>query len=443
MDMDIDFNATPDLLTASEMQSGDFVFDRLPDPLGDRVVKEVPLPPHRPLGVTQVYPQYLQFGNIAKPNYKIVRECLVLDGTLEKKVLLKLIQDCLKVTQKEPNVVPRTGDIAIIGDVHGQFFDLVSMLDEFTPKLERMESGFGLLFLGDYVDRGIQSVEVMAYLMCIKILFPKQVTLLRGNHESRSMTSYFTFRQECVDKYDVELYDAMMELFDSLPLMATVNELYLCVHGGISPEMFSLDDVNTKVNRFMEPPNVGLFCDILWSDPIAENEVAVVTDYARNEARYCSFLFGLRPLKNLLRKERLLTLIRAHEVQQDGFNMYMWEGQENFPLAITVFSAPNYCGTYGNRAAVAISNMNDPEQLKIQQFDPSQDLAKPYQLPNDMDVLHWSVPFLCDCITKMFYALLSQHNEIYDAEAERDKLDEKPAAEVAAEVNLLLKRRLS
>lgn len=223
-------------------------------------------------------------------------------------------------------MVPRTGDIAIIGDVHGQFFDLVSMLDEFTPKLERMESSFGLLFLGDYVDRGIQSVEVMAYLMCIKILFPKQVTLLRGNHESRSMTSYFTFRQECVDKYDVEVYDAMMELFDSLPLMATVNELYLCVHGGISPEMFSLDDVNTKVNRFMEPPNVGLFCDVLWSDPIAENEVAVVTDYARNEARDCSFLFGLRPLKNLLRKERLLTLIRAHEVQQDGFNMYMWEG---------------------------------------------------------------------------------------------------------------------
>jgi hypothetical protein len=87
--------------------------------------------------------------------------------------------------------------------------------------------------------------------------------------------------------------------------------------------------------------------------------------------------------------------------------------------------------------------MSDPEQLKIQQFDPSQDLAKPYQLPNDMDVLHWSVPFLCDCISKMFYALLSQHNEIYDAEAERHRLDEKPAAEVTAEVNLLLQRRLS
>ena len=80
--------------------------------------------------------------------------------------------------------------------------------------------------------------------MALKILFPKKVTLLRGNHETRSMTSYFTFRQECLEKYDVETYDAVMDMFDSLPLMATVNDLYLCVHGGISPELFQLEDVN-------------------------------------------------------------------------------------------------------------------------------------------------------------------------------------------------------
>jgi serine/threonine-protein phosphatase 2B catalytic subunit len=85
--------------------------------------------------------------------------------------------------------------------------------------------------------------------MALKILFPKKVTLLRGNHESRSMTSYFIygpniFRQECLEKYDVETYEIIMEMFDSLPLMATVNDLYLCVHAGISPEMFQLEDIN-------------------------------------------------------------------------------------------------------------------------------------------------------------------------------------------------------
>lgn len=103
----------------------------------------------------------------------------------------------------------------------------------------------------------------------------------------------------------------------------------------------------------------------------------------------------------------MLTLIRAHEVMQDGFNMYLWEGTENFPLAITIFSAPNYCGSYTNKAAIAISAGDDNEKLNIKQFGVSQDITKPYMLPNDMDVIHWSIPFLCDCVTKMFYALLS------------------------------------
>jgi len=86
-----------------------------------------------------------------------------------------------------------------------------------------------------------------------------------------------------------------------------------------------------------------------------------VTDYGRNEPRDCSFVYGLRPTKNLLRKDRLLTLVRAHEVQQDGFSLYQWEGPDNYPLVITVFSAPNYCGSYNNRAAVAISGSEEPE----------------------------------------------------------------------------------
>ena len=215
------------------------------------------------------------------------------------------------------------------------------------------------MFLGDYVDRGIQCIEVLIYLMALKIVYPKKITLLRGNHESRSMTEYFTFRQECVEKYDLETYEEVMVFFDSLPIMSTVNNMYLCVHGGISPDLTEIADVNDKIHRFQEPPNVGLFCDLLWADPFYENDLALNHDYIRNEARDCSFNFGLRPVRNLLRKERLLTLVRAHEVQQDGYNLYLWEGQEKYPLVITVFSAPNYCGSYQNRAAIAISKSEE------------------------------------------------------------------------------------
>ena len=412
----------------------EFHFDRLLDPLGDRVVKSVPLPPARPLSITQAYPQYIQFGDLAKPNAKIIRECLILDGKLDKKAYCKLISDCKNITKNEPNLVKRAGEVAIIGDIHGQFYDMVSMLDKMTPRLEE-EDDFGLLFLGDYVDRGILCVEVIAYLTALKINYPSKITLLRGNHESRSMTSYFTFRQECIDKYDIDTYDQLMEFFDTLPLASTVNDLYLCLHGGISPDLVQVSDVETKIDRFQEPPNVGLFCDLLWSDPVFETEYAQGCDYVRNEARDCSFHFGLRPVKNLLRKDRLLTLVRAHEVQQEGYNMYLWEGEDAFPLVITIFSAPNYCGSYQNRAAIAISKANEDESLQIKQFDPSTDLAKPYQLPQDMDVLTWSAPFLCDCVSKMFYQLLSHSTTIYKAE------DENVEALPDAEVTELLSRR--
>ena len=144
----------------------------------------------------------------------------------------------------------------------------------------------------------------------------------------------------------------------------------------------------------------------------------------------------MKPLKSLLRRERLLCLVRAHEVKPDGFEMHLWEGQEEFPLAITVFSAPNYCNSYGNRGAILIAKNQDTEHLQVKQFDPSSDIVQPYQLPNSMDVLAWSAPFLADCVTQMFYAMLSQATDFYDHETEKDNLDKK--FEINTEIHSLL-----
>ena len=106
------------------------------------------------------------------------------------------------------------------------------------------------MFLGNYINKGLEGIEVLIYLIALKINFPKKIQLLRGNHETRQMTENFIFRKECLEKYDLEIYENIMEMFDSLPLVCIVNDLYFCVHGGISPELRELADINTKINRF-------------------------------------------------------------------------------------------------------------------------------------------------------------------------------------------------
>ena len=154
------------------------------------------------------------------------------------------------------------------------------------------------------------------------------------------MTQHFTFREETIRKYDEDFYNLMMELFDSMPLSAIVNKKYLCVHGGISPDLKKIENFE-NINRFKEPPTEGLFCDLLWSDPL-DDEAAVEYEYKDNKDRECSYLFGRKPVKKLLEKNDLMSVVRAHQVQVEGYKMHRWDGEASFPYVITIFSAPNY-----------------------------------------------------------------------------------------------------
>ena len=168
--------------------------------------------------------------------------------------------------------------------------------------------------MGDYVDRGNYSIEVCIFLYALKINFPGEVMLLRGNHESRAMTEHFTFREEVLRKYDNDesVYECFIESFEAMPIAADVNGDYLCMHGGISPEMNTLDDIN-KINRFVEPPLSGFLCDLLWSDPGGDKEARTLK-FAKNTERECSFKFGLDPVKAILKKNNFLSIVRAHQV---------------------------------------------------------------------------------------------------------------------------------
>ena len=226
--------------------------------------------------------------------------------------------------------------------------------------------------MGDYVDRGPYGPEVCLYLLALKIKFPNDIIMLRGNHESREMTQQFNFYDQMMAEYDVELYDMLMDAFDLLPIACLVCSQYLCMHGGISRHMTTLDSIN-KIDRRMEPPEDGLLCDMLWADPADSKKCG--KDWVFNEKRCISVVFGRRPLNALLEKEGLKCIIRAHEVKQKGYKFHLWHGKDEFPPVITVFSAPNYSNS-DNQASVLIT---DGENVDIRTFAERKD--KPFILP--------------------------------------------------------------
>lgn len=208
--------------------------DVLPDPCKDRYVKTLPPPPNKALPENLLFPY--KGEDKVKPDWKQLKDFLLKEGPMKKEQVVKILKDGIALLSKEPNLVKIGEPIVIVGDLHGQFYDLVHMLEKAGDPSE-----INYLFLGDYVDRGIFGIEVVITLLAIKLNFPKNVVLLRGNHESRNMTENFTFREEAISRFDIEIYNLFMECFDSMPISAIVDGKYFAMHGGISPELSKLE----------------------------------------------------------------------------------------------------------------------------------------------------------------------------------------------------------
>lgn len=142
-----------------------------------------------------------------------------------------------------------------------------------------------------------------------------------------------------------------MEMFDSLPLACIINDRFLCVHGGISHEIRSVEEIK-RIDRFREIPKAGLFCDLMWADPVDSPKGVCDGIVKPNDVRGCSYFFGVELSRSFLEKNKLISIIRAHEAQGEGFKMHRWLGNEKFPTVLTIFSAPNYCDFYKNKGAV-------------------------------------------------------------------------------------------
>jgi serine/threonine-protein phosphatase 2B catalytic subunit len=344
--------------------------------------------------------QFFSKEDPSKPDLAFLKQHFYREGRLTEEQALYIVNEGTKVLSQEPNLLEMDAPITVCGDVHGQYYDLMKLFEVGGDPSETR-----YLFLGDYVDRGNFSIECVLYLWSLKIWYPNTLWLLRGNHECRHLTDYFTFKLECKHKYSERLYEACMDSFCALPLAAVMNKQFLCIHGGLSPELHTLDDLK-KIDRFREPPTQGLMCDILWADPLEEFGQEKTSEYfVHNHVRGCSYFFSYPAACNFLEKNNLLSIIRAHEAQDAGYRMYRKTRTTGFPSVMTIFSAPNYLDVYNNKAAVLKYENN---VMNIRQFNCT---PHPYWLPNFMDVFTWSLPFVGEKITDMLIAILSTCSE--------------------------------
>ncbi|TKA67008.1 hypothetical protein B0A55_08197 [Friedmanniomyces simplex] len=333
---------------------------------------------------------------------------------------------------EEGNVVAVDAPVTICGDIHGQFHDLMEL---FRVGGDVPDTNY--LFMGDFVDRGFYSLESFLLLLCLKVRYPDRITLIRGNHESRQITTVYGFYDECLRKYgSANVWRYCCDVFDYLALgalvMGAASELQgtdhafvdpnaqatmpsadcddleieilnqtghivsrfrrkdppapqpndsqlsnpgsspsqqpnhtpsrngapgtgatsssrgsssnagasavLCVHGGLSPLIDSIDKIRL-LDRKQEVPHEGAMCDLLWSDPDEIEGWGL-------SPRGAGFLFGADIVKCFNHKNDLSLICRAHQLVMEGF-------KEMFDSTIvTVWSAPNYCYRCGNVAAI-------------------------------------------------------------------------------------------
>ncbi|TKR77036.1 hypothetical protein L596_018085 [Steinernema carpocapsae] len=258
-----------------------------------------------------------------------------LTKVIKESEMIQLCTMAREVFLSQQSLIELEPPVKICGDVHGQYGDVLRLFDRcgFPPTVN-------YLFLGDYVDRGRQNLEVICLFLSYKIKYPDNFFLLRGNHECSAINRVYGFFEECNRRYQsVRLWQAFQDVFNTMPFTGLVAGKILCMHGGLSPQLKHMDQLR-HISRPIEPPNPSLHIDLLWSDPDSYNK-----GWQPN-TRGVSYTYGTDIVNDMTQRLNIDLIARAHQVVQDGYEFFASR------KVVTIFSAPHYCGQFDNAAAV-------------------------------------------------------------------------------------------
>ena len=260
-----------------------------------------------------------------------------------------LINTSKRILIEQPTFLDLESPITVCGDTHGQYPDLLRLFDlgGYPPEAN-------YLFLGDYVDRGEQSIETICLLLAYKIKYEENFFILRGNHECGSINRIYGFYDECKRRYNLKIWKNFVDLFNCLPIAACIDDKIFLVHGGLSPELKNIEEIK-KIMRPTDVPEEGLLCDLLWSDPDQDN---TGKDWGPND-RGVSVTFSESVLAKFLENNNLDLCCRAHQVVEEGYEFFGDKG------LVTVFNSTNYCGEFDNSAAIMCVDENLMCSFKI------------------------------------------------------------------------------
>ncbi|CAD5229957.1 unnamed protein product [Bursaphelenchus okinawaensis] len=283
---------------------------------------------------------------------------IVADNLTDPGVIEQIIIRAIDVLKKLPSMLKLNAPMYIVGDIHGQFTDLLRIFAMCGNPSETF-----YLFLGDYVDRGPHSLEVICLLLLLKVRYPWRMNMLRGNHECSAVNRTYGFSDECEQRFQhipvsntvwgvkaadmkgTQVWYRFQDVFNWLPFCALINGRILCMHGGLSPNLQKIQQLEA-LKRPIDPCEAGLHIDLLWSDPDPKLPCREMDPQFGPSNRGISSHFNQRAVMDACRNLNLDMVVRAHQVVQDGYEFF---AQRHL---VTLFSAPNYCGQYNNAGAI-------------------------------------------------------------------------------------------